>query len=688
MANVVQKEVAVLPDGTPATHQNHYTQPVSVGENKDSCHPAEIFLRFLDPSTDQFCFRTFDDTKADRSWVARKFNGTFQTHRNELMKLNHASVGVFAVINAGGQNTGSIKRIRAVFADTDGAPLEPLLTLMPHAVIESSPGKWHVYWLVDDAFPVDKFAPTQKSIANKFGTDKTVNDLPRVMRLPGFNHCKSTAVEVRIQSINPQLPKYTFGEIVNGLGLGLQFMPDTKGLIERGKNFLPLNPLFAVENTINQGGRNSAVLSYVGKLRNDGVPETYIWGMARTYNAENCQPPLDESEVLDIVNRYAEQSNNTLSLPDGLIEFSDCLPPPRDFTIASLLLAGKSAVLGGRGGVAKSQAAIQAGISVALGKDFLGRPTKSGAVILLFGEEDKAEINRRIAATSVYMGLTYDEKHIVRAHLRALPMTGIDMRFAKHKNGSMESTNFMESVHEKARLLEHESGLAIRLIVLDHAGLIHGGDFNAREDVVRTMSIVNELADRTGAAVLVLAHSPKSDANRSEASSDDIAGSTAWVDNARAAFILKTMTADEAKKYAVSEDSRKDYVSLSSVKGNYIPPDQKIWLLRKPMEQYETIVLDPVNLQIPVKAPMGANRKLRSKILELVSGWPCLTRNKLEMHAGKDGTLGVSKDKVRIELDSMLNEGLLTLRDPTENERVTHRLRGQTSGILMLGKPF
>lgn len=686
MANVVQKEVAVLPDGTPATHQNHYTQPVSVGENKDSCHPAEIFLRFLDPSTDQFCFRTFDDTKADRSWVARKFNGTFQTHRNELMKLNHASVGVFAVINAGGQNTGSIKRIRAVFADTDGAPLEPLLTLMPHAVIESSPGKWHVYWLVDDAFPVDKFAPTQKSIANKFGTDKTVNDLPRVMRLPGFNHCKSTAVEVRIQSINPQLPKYTFGEIVNGLGLGLQFMPDTKGLIERGKNFLPLNPLFAVENTINQGGRNSAVLSYVGKLRNDGVPETYIWGMARTYNAENCQPPLDESEVLDIVNRYAEQSNNTLSLPDGLIEFSDCLPPPRDFTIQKLLLAGKSAVLAGAGGVAKSQAAIQAGISVALGKDFLGRQTKAGAVMLLLGEEDHAEINRRFCATAAHMNLSGEEKQLMQSRLRALPMTGVDMRFAKHKGGSIESTKFMEEILNRAKTIEEEAGIALRLIVLDHAGLIHGGDFNAREDVVRTISIVNELADKTGAAVLLLAHSPKSSVNKDAPSSEDVAGSTAWVDNSRAAFILKTMSPEEAKRYAVLEESRKDYVSLSSVKGNYIPSDQKIWLMRKAMDLYETIVLDPVNLQIPVKAPMGVSRKLRSRIQELVLEKPFLTRNKLEMYAGKDGILGVSKDKVRIELDSMLTEGILTLRDPTENERKTHGIRGKTSGILKLGK--
>lgn len=191
MAFVSQNEVAVRPDGSPLTRQSQYTESYSVVQEMLSKHPAEHFLQLLDPTTDQFCFRTFDDTGREREVLAQKVCGTFTDSQNKLKNLNSDHAGVFVVINRGGQKKTEINKIRAVFADTDGAPLEPLLTLKPHIVIESSPGNWHVYWLVDDWFGLDKFTSVQEAIAAKYGTDKNVKDLPRVMRLPGFNHCKT-----------------------------------------------------------------------------------------------------------------------------------------------------------------------------------------------------------------------------------------------------------------------------------------------------------------------------------------------------------------------------------------------------------------------------------------------------------------------------------------------------------------
>jgi hypothetical protein len=181
---------------------------------------ALAFVKFLAGSTEaEVCLRTFPDNAARGDWLTRKLNGSLQRFVAGLRQLNQQGAGVFMVVNDGGQTKAEITRIRAVFADTDGAPLAPLLTLEPHLVIESSPGKWHVYWLVAADFPLEKFGPVQRAIADKFGTDPAVHDLPRVMRLPGFYHCKAEPFMVKVTQHNKDLPRYTLAQVVGGLGL-------------------------------------------------------------------------------------------------------------------------------------------------------------------------------------------------------------------------------------------------------------------------------------------------------------------------------------------------------------------------------------------------------------------------------------------------------------------------------------
>lgn len=183
---------------------------------------SKAFLMMLDPKAKGFHFRVFIDLK-DITSYGRNFDGSFETHAETFQSLNDQSRGIFVVINEGGQRDTAITRIRAVFADTDGAPLNPIIeNLEPHMVIKTSPGRWHVYWLVDDNFPLDQFKPIQAAIAQKFGTDKSVTNPSRVMRLPGFFHRKEQPFLCRFRSCNVKLPHYSKDEIINGLGLSLE----------------------------------------------------------------------------------------------------------------------------------------------------------------------------------------------------------------------------------------------------------------------------------------------------------------------------------------------------------------------------------------------------------------------------------------------------------------------------------
>lgn len=170
---------------------------------------AERFLTLL-AEGEPVTFQTFDDTKQKRSNLARILHGTLAGHSDELLRLNSAGAGVFVTVNETnlrGREAADIVRVRALFADLDGVPLEPVMAceLVPHIIVESSPGKWHAYWLVH-GLDLELFTAIQKSIINKFNSDIKVHDLPRVMRLPGFFHKKDAPFMTRIVQENAVLP--------------------------------------------------------------------------------------------------------------------------------------------------------------------------------------------------------------------------------------------------------------------------------------------------------------------------------------------------------------------------------------------------------------------------------------------------------------------------------------------------
>ena len=158
---------------------------------------ARAFLRALDPAG-VFTFQTLDDQAGGRerdATLVRIFHGTLDMYAATLTTLNTAGAGVFVMINKGdlrGRKAENVIAVRAFYVDLDGARLEPVLEAVPapSIVVDSSPGRWHAYWLID-GHPLDDFSRVQREFIRNFDGDETVCDLPRVMRLPGFYHRKT-----------------------------------------------------------------------------------------------------------------------------------------------------------------------------------------------------------------------------------------------------------------------------------------------------------------------------------------------------------------------------------------------------------------------------------------------------------------------------------------------------------------
>jgi hypothetical protein len=177
---------------------------------KPNLDQARQFLELLDPDAEQFTFQTFDDSPAKSEALAKVYHGSLDELSAPLATLQAAGAGVFITVNEtdlqGRKNT-NIVRVRACFVDLDGAPLQPVLAcrLEPHVIVESSPERWHVYWIVAD-LALNQFTPVQKAIIARFGGDKAVHDLPRVMRLPGYIHQKGAAFLTHIHGVSDRMP--------------------------------------------------------------------------------------------------------------------------------------------------------------------------------------------------------------------------------------------------------------------------------------------------------------------------------------------------------------------------------------------------------------------------------------------------------------------------------------------------
>lgn len=157
------------------------------------------FLQALDSTTDKFTFQTFDEKGKNKALV-RVLHGTFDQHAEQLEKLNKQGAGVYVTVNATdlkGRKADNVKRVRCVFADLDGSPLEPAKKPRPHIIVESSPKRWHVYWRVQD-MPLEQFRGAQRKLIKRLNSDKGIVDLPRVLRLPGFQHQKGKPFRTKI----------------------------------------------------------------------------------------------------------------------------------------------------------------------------------------------------------------------------------------------------------------------------------------------------------------------------------------------------------------------------------------------------------------------------------------------------------------------------------------------------------
>jgi hypothetical protein len=306
-----------------------------------------------------FTFQTFDDDAARKSRsLVRVLHGTFDDHCVGLEELNRGGAGIFVTVNrtdGKGRGRDNIVGVRALFVDLDGAPLAPVMrwALPPHIVVESSPSRYHVYWLVDRSVTVGDFGVLQKRLAKLFGGDPTVHDLPRVLRLPGFIHRKGEPFRTRILHQKPGVPRYSASEMSTALAdvrvnetappscrETPEIEPDQPGNIKAAIGYLTADaaPAIAFEYGNNRTYETACIVR--GRF---GLSELTCYDLLVEHFNPRCDPPWSLDELESIVAHAYRYAQGALGGESAEADFaSDPLPPMSEVEMSANRLAYRS----------------------------------------------------------------------------------------------------------------------------------------------------------------------------------------------------------------------------------------------------------------------------------------------------------------------------------------------------------
>lgn len=528
------------------------------------------FLRALDPNVSIWTFQTFDDVEIDGKKrgdpkLARVIVGTLDESWPELEALQARGAGVFVTINetdGRGRKGENIVRVRATFADHDDTHRKPTeAPIKPHIVVDSSPGKSHRYWLTD--CELGEFKPLQQAINRALGTDPSVQDLPRVLRLPGTlhqkdpanphmvrireisNHRKYAASEVRSAFSNTQpaandggwtgdLPDYlkrrTDPAANDALTAGLDDLrpgyprSDANQIANRCPTIGHMRDTKGADQSENEWIAALQVL--VRTEQEDDICHAWSSGHPE-YSVGDCQAKIDHARTMRATTcahmrsisqhcngceqtckspiRLGEPDTKTKRSGFQLTTVGDLLKPPTplEWLIKGFLLPGCQAHLFGDSGTAKSFAALDWTCCIGIGRDWHGHKVKQGAVIYVAGEGHFG-IRRRILAWATENNCI---EEIKKAPI-VVSSTGAQFTDSTSFNAVVEAIEEVESEHGQ-----------IALIIIDTLHRNLGGDENSADDISIYYRHADQLRDQFGATVLTVHHSGHSEKGRSRGSS-------------------------------------------------------------------------------------------------------------------------------------------------------------------------
>ena len=485
---------------------------------------AEKFLNLLDECADKFTFQTFDDDKHRKSpQLARWLHGDAVTLHDTLTEYSKAGAGVYVAVqemDGNGRDNESVSRIRAIFQedDGDGKPLP----LEPHISVNSSPGKYHHYLLVDGLTVAD-FRAVMRVMVHKYGSDKNAQDPARVLRLPGFDsHKYGDPYNVQIVHESGGVP-YTKEQIFAAFNVDEHEINNKQSDYDGGTMHVSSRVISELRSALahmssddrDHWVRMGLALKCLGDVGRDlwvewsarsnkwrdedeeqwrsfepkeisyktvfKTAQLQGWINPMSNDAEPLYDP--ESDIFKKLKAvFAREIPSTYEIPDELVE--------------ELLIRNEISIIYGDSNSGKTFLAVDMACSIALGKEWLGRRVEQGLVVYL-AAESPASIRLRVQAYEKFHRCSIGDGLII-------------VQASVNFHHSETDINHIIRLVEQA---EEITGRKCELIVSDTLARISAGaNENSGEDMGQIMARFDILKNATKAHLSIIHHAGKNQA--------------------------------------------------------------------------------------------------------------------------------------------------------------------------------
>lgn len=261
----------------------------------------------------------------------------------------------------------------------------------------------------------------------------------------------------------------------------------------------------------------------------------------------------DDSEIRGLFQSaylHFESDESGWSDDADVLQYLTEEPKPQEWLVENCLPKYCLGVLAGPPAGSKGMLTLELGMSLALGRDWLGNRTTKGKMLYLSAEDHGEEIHRRLYKIAAHHRLSMDERREVANHLKAKYINGEITLFKVTREGELQRNRGFYKLQNAVRKFKPD------IVVIDTESKFFGIPENNNEITSQACGILeNEICLMLGCNILVIAHTAKS--SWSEKGNNDfyrsltievVRGASALPGSARWVMAVSPMTSIRAQK--------------------------------------------------------------------------------------------------------------------------------------------
>lgn len=559
----------------------------------------------------------------ERQIIPPAFMGVAHTHLKRWAGWHAAGFVVPAVLFGAAKDKGDVTldkvaALTAILLDIDSGDTvakRAFVTerLGPPSMVVASGGstdegtpKLHLYWLLDEpSEAVERVAAIRKTLALKVGGDPSFGRATQVVRIPGSVHAKNGKAAL-CQIIERSGAEYNFDDIAETIE-AMQPMP---GLPEPIQHQLPAlmsggmmdfapkldTAIAALHRDINEGGTDLTRWGEFSKVAGFNISEARAGRLTpeaayiatNGWMLEHMNPPWPQArfdqEFKGLVNKDIAGHG---PFPKSVIATAvagDAPPieptpaswpmgqliPPRPWLFGRWLQRGIVTAMIAPGGVGKSSLINAMALSMASGREFLGKTVYGGPLrVWSWNLEDGGDnlARGRIAASlhhRVSQADCGDRLFVDSGPEGATLCTAVEDR-----------TGFAIIEPVMSNVTEAIMRLKIDVLVIDPFVSSHAVNENDNNKIDAVAKRWARVAQATGCAIVLVHHSVKM--HGETVTADSSRGAGALNNAARMTLVLNRMTLDQAESWGVELHKAKSFFCVADDKHNMSAAEAADW---------------------------------------------------------------------------------------------------------------